>query len=221
MNARPPFENNYWLEHWERNSIGFHKSAVNSLLVQNWPALKLAKNTVVLVPLCGKSLDMIWLAQQGHEVIGIELSPIACEDFFTENKLDYKKESKNNFTCYISNKIKLYCGDFFKLTTDDLPAISAVYDRAALIALPKELRKKYVGHLLKLLPPHSQLLLITHTSPDIIPGPPYSVDLAEIKDLYGTRLTIKELMDSKREEIEPHLMKKGHQEIQDFVYLLK
>jgi len=211
---------NNWLKQWEQNRIPFHKSVVNSFLEHYWPALKLAKNTTVLVPLCGKSLDMIWLAQQGHQVIGIELSPIACENFFRGNKLDYKKESKHNFTCYFNSKIKLYCGDFFRLTQEQIPPISAVYDRAALIALPKDLRKKYVDHLLTLLPTNSQILLLSPTSTHSTDVAPYSVDPEEVHDLYSSRFNITLLLKKQREEIEPHLRNNGHQEIQDFVYLL-
>ncbi|HEV2614121.1 MAG TPA: thiopurine S-methyltransferase [Gammaproteobacteria bacterium] len=213
--------NNYWLEHWEQGITKFHRDSVNPLLEKYWPELNLATNTTVLVPLCGKSLDMLWLAAQSHNVIGIELSPIACENFFTENKLGYKKEIKNKFTCYFNENIKLYCGDFFDLTTEIIPEILAVYDRAALIALPNDLRKQYAEHLIKLISPNGQILLLTHSSPGIIQGPPYSVSPQEIENLFSARFDIKELMQSTDRQIPVHLEKKGYKEIHDFVYLLK
>lgn len=210
-----------WLGRWQKNDITFHLDTINPLLEQYWPTLNIPKGTNVLVPLCGKSLDMLWLVKQGYHVIGAELSSIACENFFTENNLPFKTEKTKEFTRFYNDHIELYCGDFFALSKDMLPPITAVYDRAALMALPKDMRPTYAKQTQNLLAPHSKILLIVIETANDIKGPPYSVAASEIKKIYN-QLTVKELAHPVK-ILPPHWRTKGHKDQETFevVYILK
>ena len=154
-------DNGLWLQFWRDKRTDFHLAKVNPLLSRCWPRLLPMGGKRVFVPLCGKSLDLLWLAKQGHEVIGVELSPVAVKSFFRENKLTPFKQKKGAFTLWRHGKISILCGDFFSLTLKDLGAIDMVYDRAALTALPEDIRKHYVVHLKQLLPSAAKMLLVT------------------------------------------------------------
>lgn len=158
MNSR---DNILWLQCWRDRQTDFHQHTVNPFLTRFWPTLDLAVDSRVFVPLCGKSLDMIWLAEQGHRVIGVELSPIAVAAFFRENGLKPNRRRIGQFTVWRHGKISILCGDYFSLTQADLGTIETVYDRAALTALPQDIRQHYVSHLRKILPKTSQIFLLT------------------------------------------------------------
>lgn len=176
----------FWHERWERGEIGFHKSRVNPLLQQWWPALELEATAPVLVPLCGKSLDMLWLREQGYPVIGVELSRLALADFISAHALPCQWQSRDGFEVARCDGLDLYCGDFFALQMAHLEQVSVVYDRAALIALPPALRARYVAHLRKHLPVGWKMLLITLEYPqEDRPGPPFSVPDAEVRSLFA------------------------------------
>jgi thiopurine S-methyltransferase len=143
----------------------------------------------VLVPLCGKTKDLFWLANHGMTVWGNELSPIACDAIVKENKRKYIKYKYNeHLNLYDLNTLKIYQGDFFKMNADmmhDLPKMDLIYDRAALVALPYEMRRKYATHLLSFLKPQGKILLISLQYPTgAMDGPPFSVPEKEIKELY-------------------------------------
>ncbi|WP_221794264.1 thiopurine S-methyltransferase [Oceanobacter mangrovi] len=155
-------DNLLWLQMWQQDQIGgFHQPLVNPLLVKHWPAQGLRPNSRILVPLCGKSLDMIWLAQQGHKVVGIELSPLAVKAFFRENNLQVRKMHSGNFTCWKSANITIWCGDFFSLQKQQLGPVDCVLDRAALTALPESIRAQYVQQLRALIDPQVEIFLLT------------------------------------------------------------
>lgn len=140
-------DRDYWLERWKKNEIGFHRSEINPYLVTYFRELNLRPGDHIFVPLCGKSLDMLWLLQQGYKVTGVELSTIACQNFFTENNLTYKLHKVDNFQQYFHNdQLQILCGDFFDLEPEKL-MVNAIYDRAALIALPPSLRERYAKKL--------------------------------------------------------------------------
>ncbi|MBI5437701.1 MAG: hypothetical protein HY936_01890 [Nitrosomonadales bacterium] len=125
----------FWLERWERKEIGFHQSEINPYLRQYWQELHLARDKNVFVPLCGKSSDLLWLRKQGHPVLGVELSAIAAQAFFEENSYTPHRFPGGKFDCYEAGGIRILCGDFFDLSKDDMAKVSAVYDRASLVAL--------------------------------------------------------------------------------------
>jgi thiopurine S-methyltransferase len=184
----------FWLQRWRENRIGFHQSQINMHLEAYWPSLSIAPGTTVFVPLCGKSLDMLWLAGQGYRVLGVELSPLAVEGFFEENGLTPEIEQSRTFRRYRCGEIEIFCGDFFDLQSDDLAEVVAVYDRASLIALPPEMRMQYAAKLHALLPGGLPILLITLDYPqDERQGPPFAVSTAEVHKLYTGRWQVGEL----------------------------
>ncbi|MDZ7662186.1 thiopurine S-methyltransferase [Thiohalophilus sp.] len=184
-------EPEFWHERWENNLIGFHTDEVNPHLRDHWGSLAVKPGSRVLVPLCGKSLDLIWLADQGYEVIGVEVSPIAVKDFFAENHLRATRTENPRCDIWRGESISLLCGDLFALTAQDLGAIDAVYDRASLIALPPELRRRYVETLDTLVAATAPHLLITlDYDPARMDGPPFAVSEAEIQALYSDRYQI-------------------------------
>jgi thiopurine S-methyltransferase len=186
----------FWHKRWQSNQIGFHLPQVNPYLQRFWPQLGLEEGARVLVPLCGKSLDLLWLAHQGHEVLGIELSEKAVEDFFNEHHFDPNVTEQGPFKVYRAGSIELWCGDFFELTAGDVADCAGLYDRAALIALPPAMREQYASHLNRILPKDASGLLITldydQTQKD---GPPFAVLDDEVQRLFGAVWSLKILED--------------------------
>jgi thiopurine S-methyltransferase len=172
----------FWHKRWADNQIGFHQAQVNPYLQAHWPALALAPGSQVLVPLCGKSLDLAWLAGQGHRVLGVELSRRAVEGFFREHRLEPEVLHRGEFEVWRSGGVEVWCGDFFALQAQDLADCAGFYDRAALIALPPEMRLRYMQLLAEGLPSGSQGLLVTlGYDQALLPGPPFSVADAEVR----------------------------------------
>lgn len=165
-------EPQFWLERWQRNEIGFHQPAPNKALVRHWASLGLAPGARVFVPLAGKSLDMIWLAAQGHPVVGIELAAEAVRAFADENGP--------------VDRVELRCGDLFELGPASLGPIDAVFDRGSLVALPPPLRRRYAARLTGLSPPGTRTLLVTmEYDQSKMDGPPHAVPEAEVHALFG------------------------------------
>ncbi|TAN65975.1 MAG: thiopurine S-methyltransferase [Methylobacter sp.] len=179
-------DNVLWLQCWRDRQTGFHQKAVNQLLAKFWPNLALARGSRVFVPLCGKSLDMIWLANQGHEVIGVELSPIAVRAFFRENNLRPSRRQVGKFTLWKHDRLSILCGDYFSLSEHDLGQIDTVYDRAALTALPEDLRQRYVAHLKLIVQETTNIFLLTTEDAEENQTPSQVLGVAEeIKTLYS------------------------------------
>jgi thiopurine S-methyltransferase len=187
----------FWQTRWQRGETGFHKAAVNPLLSRWWHQLQVPAEAAVWVPLCGKSLDMLWLRQQGHRVQGVELARSALEAFISDHQLALDWQHNGEFDVAIGEGFELLCGDFFALTPELLKNVGAVYDRAALIALPEPMRAEYVAHTRRLLPPAWKMLLVTLDYPQAQrPGPPFSVPDAEVKRLYvGCRIDVLDEQD--------------------------
>lgn len=174
--------NKFWLEKWQSGKIGFHLDEVNPLLLEHWP--KLADGAKVLVPLCGKTKDLIWLAEQGLKVVGIEVSDIAIRDFFTENDLAYNLSWYDGVAYYQAKNLDILVieQDFFEFQEKDF---DACYDRASLVALPEYLRADYSKHLKQRLKADSQLLLVTidyafQDHDQLASSPPYNVTDDEV-----------------------------------------
>jgi thiopurine S-methyltransferase len=178
-------EHEFWHQRWQEGRIGFHQDIVTPLLREHWPALALPRGSRVFVPLAGKSLDLAWLAAQGHRVLGVELSPLAVEQFFAEHRLAPQVHESRYGRHYRAGDIELICGDAFGLDAEALADCAAVYDRAALIALPPPLRRRYVHELYARLPAGCRGLLITLEYPQHEKhGPPFSVPEREVRELY-------------------------------------
>lgn len=172
-----------WRARWNRNEIGFHLPKVNPWLLRHW---KVDPGKRVLVPLCGKSLDLAWLAEQGHRVLGIELMETAVQAFFAEQGLSPEIRDNGRFRCYRHAGIELWCGDFFALCAEDVADCSRFYDRAALIALPSELRERYVAHMASILPAKCGGLLIgMDYDQSLRQGPPFAVSEQEVRCRWG------------------------------------
>jgi thiopurine S-methyltransferase len=175
----------FWHERWERAEIGFHKQEINAHLEQFWGRLELRAGQRVFVPLCGKSLDMLWLAGEGHPVTGVELSPLAVAAFFEENQLSPRRYREGAFEVWEADEIRILHGDFFDLEPHQVADCGGVYDRASLIALPPTMRAGYVRHLGSILPSGIQVLLVTVEYDQAKrSGPPFSVGEGEVRALY-------------------------------------
>lgn len=184
-------EKDFWLSRWQNNEIGFHNVEPHRYLLRFFALLRTQQAATVFVPLCGKSPDLIWLHEQGLNVIGVELSRMAIDAFFDENGLNGEWTHHAEKLCRCVDGYQLFCDDFFRLTTDDLNCARAVYDRGSLVALPLEMRSRYAIHLTSLLPPGSRVLLVSYEYDQIETfGPPFSVALEEIKTLFSAGFQI-------------------------------
>jgi thiopurine S-methyltransferase len=215
-------EKEFWLERWERAETGFHQDEINPYLQQHWRGLGLPRGSVVFVPLCGKSRDMVWLRQQGHAVLGVELSPIAARDFFTENGMQPQALDSGKFDCLQADGIRLLCGDFFDLSRLELSNISAVFDRASMVALPPDMRARYVRHLVSILPAGTQILLVTFDYPQTeMSGPPFAVTPAEVEALYRDYAEVRLLAQHDVLDENPRFKQRGMTRLQENIFLLK
>jgi thiopurine S-methyltransferase len=167
-----------WLGRWQQGRTGWHEDDGNASLKTHW--IDLPADSSVLVPLCGKSRDLVWLESRKLKVAGIELSPLAVAAFFAENHLSYEESAENDFRVYRSTErqITVYCGDYFSFVHEPFDAL---YDRGALIALPASQRSTYVRHTESLLKPGAKRLVITlEYDQAVVDGPPYAVPVAEL-----------------------------------------
>ena len=211
----------FWLERWERQEIGFHQNEINPYLCQYWNEVHAARESEVFVPLCGKSRDMLWLRKQGHRVLGVELSTIAVQAFFQENDCSAHCSVDGKFDRCEADGISILCGDFFDLSMDDLAKVSAVYDRASLIALPPEMRERYVLHLATILPASTNILLITYDYPQAeMPGPPFAVSTKEVEALYCRHAEVRLLTQLDALPQNPRLQERGVSRLQENIFLL-
>ena len=181
----------FWHDRWDRNQIGFHLEQVNPYLQRLWPLLELEQGGRVLVPLCGKTLDLSWLAASGFEVLGVELTQTAVEQFFSEQKVEPQISQRGAFTVYEAGPVTILCGDVFALTAADVSTCVGLYDRAAMIAFPPDMREAYARHLTEILVPGCRGLLITlDYDQSQMKGPPFSVPDAEVQRLLSPAWTL-------------------------------
>jgi len=194
----------FWHERWENQEIGFHQKAFNKNLQRHWPSLQLPKHSKVLVPLCGKSLDMLYLAEQGHQVLGVELSEIAAQEFFAEQGLVPEIHKDDKFVIYQAQGIAIYCGDIFDLDQSLLSDVKGVFDRAAMIALPPEMRQRYCETLAASLPADCKTLLLTLEYPqEETSPPPFSIS-REMVSTSLDQLCDVNYLDSSEDEVRNH-----------------
>lgn len=184
-------DNHLWLQFWRDRRVDFHRTTVNPLLTRFWPSLNLAAGSRVFVPLCGKSLDLLWLAAQGHHVIGVELSPLAVRAFFKENNLHPHKQRCGKFTRWQSGRISILCGDYFALNKADLGDIDTIYDCTALTALPEDIRQLYIAHLKIIVSASTNVFLLTAEDAEAGDTPEQALDVdREITALYEKNFDI-------------------------------
>jgi thiopurine S-methyltransferase len=212
----------FWRERWQKQDIGFHQPSIHDLLRKHWSRLGLAPGSPVFVPLCGKSLDMVWLAEQGHPVIGAELSEIAVDDFFAERGLVPSVRKVAGFLVKSAEAYELWCGDIFELPADAVAGIAGVYDRAALVAFPAELQERYAAKLKELVPPAAPILLVTLAyDSERMTGPPFSVPRASVDRLLADSYAITELECRQALDLNPRFRQRGLSALEECVYLLR
>ena len=212
-------EPDFWHQRWQQDLIGFHQADVNPYLEKNASLLGLKAGDTVFVPLCGKSLDMWWLHGQGYKVLGVELSPKACEAFYTEAGVHPQQSKTGPFTSWKASGVEILCGDFFDLTSEMLKDVRGVYDRAALIALPPALREIYVQHLARVVPENVTGLLIAMEYPQgEMQGPPFSVMQEEIESLFAVNFKVELLEDIDAMAGNPRFRDRGLSSMHEKVY---
>jgi thiopurine S-methyltransferase len=209
----------FWHDRWRAAQIGFHRSSVDDNLIHHWRELSLPEPARVLVPLCGKSLDLLWLRQRGHKVVGIELSDIALQAFFVENGVAARRRTLPHFDLYEAKNLECFRGDLFELTSERLGKVAAVYDRASLVSWAPEQRGRYVEHLWALTGTGRHTLLVTLEYPQAeMKGPPFSVDSEEVHRLYSRHHSIYEL--GRRDVLgnEPRMRARGLSSLTEVCY---
>lgn len=215
----------FWQAKWQHQDTGFHQDTVNAALSHHWPTLAQAPNSRVLLPLCGKTQDLIWLRAQGHRVVGIELSEIAldalAEALHQQLGLVLNKQAQGALWLYHGDGVLLIAGDFFAITPEQLGTVDAIYDRAALVALPEAMRQDYCQHLQQLAPQASQLLVTLDYDPQRRDGPPFAVSDAEVRQHYSQAYAIRQLEQCERIDEELKFKAQGLDSLIQRVYQLQ
>jgi thiopurine S-methyltransferase len=176
----------FWRERWEKNEIGFHEGKPNPLLVKHFHELSVAKGRRIFVPLCGKTLDISWLLSRGYRVAGAELSQLAIEQLFMELGMQPEVTTVGKVEQWSANNLDIFVGDIFAVSEKMLSPIDAVYDRAALVAFPEDIRKRYTAHLTEVTKKSPQLLICYEYDQSLMDGPPFSVSNEEVHRHYAT-----------------------------------
>ena len=203
-----------WHSHWTRKSPGFHEGQVNSYLQQFLPLYDLQPGDTIFIPLCGKAVDILWLSQQGYHVIGVELSEIAIKSFFEESDIDFEKAESENLVVYKAENITLYQGDYMNLQSEYLKGCKLVYDRASIVAIESFNRKAYKRKMLEIIPTGTPMLLVTlDYDQDVMQGPPFSVPVSEITELYKPEYKLELLQSSEQIEERPKWREIGLQSL--------
>jgi thiopurine S-methyltransferase len=186
----------FWHDRWHEGRLGFHEGRVNRMLEAHIGALGLDPGARILVPLCGKAVDLPWLAAQGYRVVGAELSELAVRGLFEALETEPVIAEKGNLTLYSAGGIEIFAGDIFDLDAATLGPVDAIYDRAALVALPSEMRARYAAHLATLTDAAPQLLVAFEYDQAAMDGPPFSVDEGEVARCHGARYAVEVLEDA-------------------------
>ena len=183
----------FWHGRWQSLKIGWHRKMFNDLLLKHWAKISAVENGNVLVPLCGKSLDMLWSAKQGYTVVGIDMVEQAVKTFFTENELEYESEDIGKHTKYSSQPFTIFHGNLLQLDAGLIQA-DAWYDRAALIAINPSDRKDYVDQIRKQTKLGAVGLLITFAYPqEQMQGPPFALHDDHVSDLFSEGFELERL----------------------------
>ena len=175
----------FWHQKWEKNEIAFHQNEANPLLVKYFSELSLVKGSRIFIPLCGKTRDIAWLLTNGYCVAGAELSKVAIEQLFAELGVEPKISNVGNLELYSATNIDIFVGNIFDLSSNLLGEVDAIYDRAALVALPLEMRRQYTKHLMQITDKAPQLLISYEYDQSMIDGPPFSISKEEVSRHYA------------------------------------
>lgn len=211
----------FWHERWREGRTGFHRTEVNPWLRARFPELGIQPGARALVPLCGKSLDLGWLVDHGLRPVGVELSPIACAAVFEERGVQPERSGFGSLERWRGGDIEVYCGDFLDPALVDIGPCHGLWDRAALIALPRVMRPDYVRQCARLLAPGAAGLLVSlEYDPAEMEGPPFSVSPPEVESLYRPAFDLHPLVLQQYAEPSPHLMERGLSAMHESVWML-
>ena len=213
----------FWQERWDNSQIGFHQDEINPSLIEYLPKItRASKEERALVPLCGKSQDMIFLKEAGFHVHGVEMVEVAARDFFQENHLDYLvQEIKPGLKKFKSENIEISCTDFLQIEAGNLSAFSFIFDRAALVALPEKLRRQYAKKISEISKAGVEMLLVTFEYEPDMGGPPFCVPLDEVEKLYSNEWDIELLSKKDILKENPRFVKRGLTSFSEETLLLK
>jgi thiopurine S-methyltransferase len=184
-------QHDFWHKKWHESDIGFHNTEANPLLVKHFPSLGLTPGSRIFLPLCGKTLDIQWLLAQGFQVVGAELSPIAIGQLFDGLGVAPEITQRENLQYYRAPNIEIFVGDIFNVSASLLSRVDAIYDRAALVALPFDMRKQYTSHLKAITHNAKQLMICFVYDQSQLAGPPFSINDDEVKAHYSSDYTLK------------------------------
>ena len=215
-------EPDYWIEGWQQGRKGFDQADPHRWLAEYWPALQVADDSTVFVPLCGKSVDMVWLAEQGHSIIGVEVSEIAVDEFFAMVELSPEIEEIGPLALYRAGPYELWRGDLFELPAAVFDRVDVVYDRANIVALPPDIRRRYAQVLTMQLRAEVPWFLVSFTyDQNEMDGPPHSVPLTEIDTLFGEEFEIDTLADESVIERAAAMQERGLTQMRETLSLLR
>jgi thiopurine S-methyltransferase len=184
---------NFWLQAWREDRTAFHQPAVNPHLAAHLDALEFAPGSRVFLPLCGKTLDIGWLLERGFAVAGAELSPLAIEQLFAQLGVEPEVTELGAVTRCTAPGLDVLVGDIFDVTREMLGPVDATFDRAALVALPADLRPRYAAHVIEITAGAPQLLVTFEYDQARMEGPPFSVPAEEVRAEYGERYDVRRL----------------------------
>jgi len=216
-------ELSYWQSRWRKGNTGWHMDTVYPPLPQLWSHLDIKSDARVLVPLCGKSLDLLWLADHCGTVTGVEISPKAVSHVMQQHNKSFMKDTSHGFTIYRSDSLELWEGDFAKLPADQLPPQDLIYDKASIIALPVEKRQRHAEKIIELSNFDTQILIQTFEyDQSEMNGPPFSLDEQELRKLFGHRFKLTCVHEqSKLEELQQFKQRGLSSYLIEKVFLLK
>lgn len=220
-----PDEHAFWEDRWSRGQIGFHQAEPTAALVRH--AERLGPPGKVLVPLAGKSLDLVWLAGRGHEVHGVELVEQAVRDFWAERGVEPTRRAEGALERHegalpeVEGRVVLFRGDIFHTTREHLGEVDAVFDRAALVALPDEVRRRYAAHVLSLVREGGVLLLVTFELEPAPPGPPFAVLEDEVRALFDAAAELTLLERRELDEEGQRFRERGATTVREAVWLVR
>ncbi|MBQ0758684.1 MAG: thiopurine S-methyltransferase [Zhongshania sp.] len=180
----------FWQSRWDAREIGFHQEQGNPLLKAHFSQLALSAGDRVFIPLCGKTKDIAWLLANNYRVVGAELSEIAIKELFAELGVTAQVKPVGKLLHYSATNIDIYLGDIFELSAEVLQSVDAIYDRAALVALPFVMRCKYTQHLNDISQLAPQLVICFEYDQSVHDGPPFSVTEKELREHYGSNYMI-------------------------------
>ncbi|WP_440999973.1 hypothetical protein [Fodinibius sp. SL11] len=197
-------ETSYWQSRWQKGNTGWHMDTVYPPLPNLWNHLGIESTARILVPLCGKSLDLQWFVDQGHTVTGVDVSQKAMCHIKQRHPESFRRDNSHGFTIYCSKSLVLWKGDFTKLPATEIPPQDLIYDKASIIALPANMRQRHADKLIELCSPHTKILMQTFEyEQQEMNGPPFSVDEQELEKLFGNQFKLTCIHEqSKLEELQ-------------------